>query len=355
MNKFCHFTHSFTCFQSFVISDEEPSTVYKVHNTRPRSSKPVVEVIDLSNVDDYDAIHIKNVKPRRSESIQRINQNNTISSIFRTAATATPQTMKYKFFKSKNGEFKTPNSGRIVKHKPNLKLKRPVMSEAKRASITECFRLDEKKSYETLIKLSGSNFTPKQTTVKSDRLDLSSIKKVLERMNNNKSFSEDLKINGTDGKHEYDPVTVASISLSDSEPEVITSADDASTTSSIRVAPVNSLKEIMRDKPIANKDWVNEILDKYKRKHTKLIQEIEENQLQNDIITNLNIDQWRSKIERTAKSSLTIPIDHIEDLIEDEGFPDLTEEQEQIIDNALQKRANPNQVLVQKFNLSITR
>ncbi|XP_011553362.3 sentrin-specific protease 1 [Plutella xylostella] len=230
-----------------------------------------------------------------------------------------------------------------------------------RSAISEVFNLDEKRSYQELIRKAASSLKQAtaskpfeiinlaeesasfRSTQRSQKKALDDIKFVERGVNAEKA---------SESTREYDPVTVASINSSDSEVEVVPS--ESSTSSSIRIDPVNSLRDSYKDKAITSEDWLAKLESKYKKKRQDTQEKLKDARRDNDIISKVNYEQKLAHLEYKLKYELSIPESLIEEAQPAVELPELTPEQEKLVNRALGP-GPPGQLLVEKFNLRIHR
>ncbi|GBP87024.1 hypothetical protein EVAR_63986_1 [Eumeta japonica] len=230
-----------------------------------------------------------------------------------------------------------------------------------RSALHEIFNLEEKQNYRDLIKrATNTSYRPLTTTKTSEILSLvddfasfrSTQKAQRNALNNLKLVEKGItKSKELETTNEYDPITVASISSSDSDVEVI--ASGSSTTSSVKINPVNSFKDSLCDKPIVANDWLLKLDSKYKKRHQENQQKLSDAKREAEIISKVNYEQKIAQIEHKLKYELSIPECLIEETTTVE-LPELTADQEKLVNRALGP-GPPGQLLVEKFNLRIHR
>lgn len=190
------------------------------------------------------------------------------------------------------------------------------------------FRLDEKQLFRelihhTLTNRSQSNYakrlqddhrreTEKESS-KNDVIDLT-VNLYPKKLSNGTSES----VNSTRNKKLID--NSCNANLEQSDPELITSADESSTTSSVQLKPKNSLEIFMRHNQILRSNWLDNLNKRYGE-------------------ISLHKEQEVTKIQEEK---------------EEPELPCLTDEQEIKINRAL-KPNPPDETLVEKFNSSIRR
>ncbi|CAG9566448.1 unnamed protein product [Danaus chrysippus] len=182
-----------------------------------------------------------------------------------------------------------------------------------------------------------------RSTLRSQKSALNELKLVEQGLNS---------IKDNESTKEYDPITVASINSSDSEVEIITS--DASTSSSVRIDPINTLKDSYRDRAITSTDWLSKLDSKYRKKRQETQEKLKDARRESDIISKVNYEQKLAHLEHKLKYELSIPESLIEEVQPTVELPALTPEQEKLVNRALGP-GPPGQLLVEKFNLRIHR
>lgn len=229
-----------------------------------------------------------------------------------------------------------------------------------RSTLSEVFNLDEKRNYQELIRRcigSGNHVSvtkPIETinladdsrsfrmTQRAQKQSLNEIRLVEQGLNADKE-SERTK--------EYDPITVASINSSDSEIELVPSE---SSSSSVRIDPVNTLKDSYRDRAVTSDDWLTKLDSKYRKKRLETQEKLRDARRESDIISKVNYEQKIAHLEHKLKHELSIPESLIEEPQPIVALPKLTPEQEKLINRAIGP-GPPGQLLVEKFNLRIHR
>ncbi|XP_018324219.1 ubiquitin-like-specific protease ESD4 [Agrilus planipennis] len=141
---------------------------------------------------------------------------------------------------------------------------------------------------------------------------------------------------------------------SDSEVEILPSPP--SPKPDFKVGPVNSLKAVIDTSEHSHKEWVDKLIKERYDQLAKKEKEIQKQRAQVEKFSQINHEIRIKLLEEDVKRSLQIkdivlPVE----VSEEASLPQLTEEQEKIVANALNPRGNPNEVLAQKFSLSITR
>lgn len=242
------------------------------------------------------------------------------------------------------------------------------MTSQARAAISEAFDLEEKRNYRDLIKRMTLQTPFNGLTSRSDRIqDLLATKSLLKSTQQTQKRSmqlidltedtmrkNDKSLSNGDKQNEYDPITVACINSSDSEVELVGSTDEASTSSSVQINPINSFKISLQDKAVAQKDWLGDINKKYKQKRDDKKEKLKDASFKSNLISRMNHEQYMTTLEQKLKLDLKLPASVIEELSDEEPLPELTEQQNRLIKTALHPNP-PNQVLIEKFNLRITR
>ncbi|CAH0748694.1 unnamed protein product [Diatraea saccharalis] len=230
-----------------------------------------------------------------------------------------------------------------------------------RTTLNEVFNLDEKRNYKELIRRVANSMKPINHGKPIDIINLAedaasfrmtqrSQKKAL---NDIKLVEKGLAIDKeNESTKEYDPITVASINSSDSEVEIVPS--ESSMTSSVKIDPVNSLRDSYRDKAVTAGDWLAKLDTKYKKKKQDTQEKLRDARRESDIISKVNSEQKIAHLEHKLKYELSIPESLFEEPQPTVELPPLTPEQEKLVNRALGP-GPPGQLLVEKFNLRIHR
>ncbi|XP_047544834.1 sentrin-specific protease-like isoform X1 [Vanessa atalanta] len=230
-----------------------------------------------------------------------------------------------------------------------------------RSTLSEVFNLDEKRNYQELIRKFSDTTTPVSIRKPRDIIEIAEDAASLREtqrlqkssLNEIKLMERSMSMNkGKDMGNEYDPITVASINSSDSEIEIIPS--DSSTTSSVKIDPINTLRESLRDSAVTSRDWLTKLDSKYKKKKQETQAKLKDAHRESDIISKVNYEQKLAQLEHKLKYELSIPESLIEEVPPTVELPPLTPEQEKLIKRALGP-GPPGQLLVEKFNLRIHR
>ncbi|XP_045760698.1 sentrin-specific protease 1-like isoform X2 [Maniola jurtina] len=230
-----------------------------------------------------------------------------------------------------------------------------------RSTLSEVFNLDEKRRYQELIKKVGDSMKPSskgkplniynladnsasfRLTQRAQRNALNEIKLVEKGLSAEKLH---------EASKEYDPITIASINSSDSEVEIIPS--ETSTSSSVKIARSNSLKDSLRNEALTSNDWVSKLDSKYKEKHSDVTGKIVDAKREFDIISKVNYEQNLAHLEHKLKHELSLPESLIAVPQPTVELPPLTLEQEKLVKKAIGP-GPAGQLLVEKFNLRIHR
>lgn len=228
-----------------------------------------------------------------------------------------------------------------------------------RTTLSEVFNLDEKRNYQELIRRVADSMKPSTKPTEhinlvddaaSFRLTRRSQKSALNEI---KFVEKGLRAEKeNDASKEYDPITVASINSSDSEVEIVPS--ESSTTSSMKIDPVNTLKDSYRDKAVTSTNWLSKLDTKYRKKLQETQELLKDARRESDIISKVNSEQKIAHLEHKLKYELSIPESVYEEPQPTVELPPLTPEQERIVSKALGP-GPPGQLLVEKFNLRIHR
>lgn len=229
-----------------------------------------------------------------------------------------------------------------------------------RSTLSEVFNLDEKRNYQELIRRVASTTTPVSFNKPAEVINLAedaasfrmTQRSQRNALNELKFLEKGLAAEReSEATKEYDPITVASINSSDSEVEVVPSESSAS---SVRIDPVNSLKDSYKDKAVTADNWLTKLDSKYKKKKKEVQEKLVEARRESDIISKVNYEQKLAHLEHKLKYELSIPESLIEEPQPTVELPKLTPEQEKLVNRALGPGPS-GQLLVTKFNLSIHR
>ncbi|CAH2067682.1 unnamed protein product, partial [Iphiclides podalirius] len=230
-----------------------------------------------------------------------------------------------------------------------------------RMTLSDVFNLDEKKSYQELIKRVSGQTQPASFSKPINIINLAEDAasfRMTQRTQKNALNEIKLVEKGLSAEKEsettteYDPITVASINSSDSEVELVPS--ECSTSSSIRIDPINTLRDSFKDKAVIADDWLAKLNSKYKKKRQDTNEKLKDARLESDIISKVNYEQKLAHLEHKLKYELSIPESLIEEAQPTVELPKLTLEQEKLVNRALGP-GPPGQLLVEKFNLRIHR
>lgn len=243
----------------------------------------------------------------------------------------------------------------------NLSLRnRNLGYNGSRSTLSEVFNLDEKKNYQELIRKVAESMNRgrygKTVDIVNLAEDAASFRSTQRAQ---KQALDEIKLTEKGiraGKEceigtEYDPITVASLTSSDSEIEIIASETSSS---SFKIGPVNTLRDSYRDKPITGNDWLLKLDNKYRKKKLEAQAKLKDAKLESDIISKVNSEQKIAQLEHKLKYELSIPESLFEEPQPVVELPPLTPEQEKLVSRALGPGPS-SQVLVEKFNLRITR
>lgn len=230
-----------------------------------------------------------------------------------------------------------------------------------RMTLSEVFNLDEKKNYQELIRRVTASTQPVSFSKPIDIINLAEdaasfrmTQRTQRKALNEIKLVEQGLAAGKENEitTEYDPITVASINSSDSEVEVVSS--ECSTSSSVRIDPINTLRDSFKDKAVISKDWLAKLNTKYKKKTQDTNEKLKDVRRVSDIISKVNCEQKLAHLEHTLKYELSFPESLIEEAPVTVELPKLTLEQEKLVTKALGP-GPPGQLLVEKFNLRIHR
>ncbi|KAJ2953957.1 hypothetical protein O0L34_g1594 [Tuta absoluta] len=230
-----------------------------------------------------------------------------------------------------------------------------------RSAISEVFNLDEKRNYQELIRRVAGTTKPVSLSRPTEIINLAEDSASFRNtQRSQKSALNEIKLlekgllaeKENESSKEYDPITVASINSSDSEVEVVPS--ESSHSSSVKIDPINTLKDSLKDKPVTSNDWLQKLDSKYRKKRYETQEKVKDVRRESDIISKVNYEQKLKHLEHKLKYELSIPESLIEEPQPTVELPKLTPEQEKLVSRAIGP-GPANQLLVEKFNLRIHR
>ncbi|XP_077295563.1 uncharacterized protein LOC143917836 [Arctopsyche grandis] len=324
----------------YYVDDDEDDDVECLGVVHPQNNKIIKDddVIELHDAENYDLVLVKRAKSPNTTildtSKKKFDSPQSSNPKYYIDLTKQPN----KFFKSKDSRlsglsshsikdrtFKSPSS--IIKPRATLfnSFRTSCSNRTKnfRTAIAKSFRLDEKKDFQELISRTKLSTLPRSSFAKQFQRNF--IKQNNE-LDNAKTSTIDLianlytdkLANGNVNKSNLKENTTSNINANQeqSDTEVVTSADESSTTSSVQLKRQNSLEVRLRHRKVVSPIWLDNLTKKYNE-----------------------ISLHREK-----------EVTKIEEVILDE-LPALTDEHESKIDSAL--RSHPNQALVEKFNQTI--
>ncbi|OWR40766.1 putative sentrin/sumo-specific protease [Danaus plexippus plexippus] len=371
-----------------VIDDEDDQQEVTWVEAKPETKKPSKVYINIDDEDedyenqDDDVIFVKAVsspppiRPYKFFVSKNNNESNSkddeyvkfikVGSKLNDRSSLSPRA--YTKFKAPAGITKvykkapTPVPRWMQAHKTNLQQSRSKLTNGNgKSAMAEVFNLDEKRNYQELIRRVTGNIKPSSIGKPLDIKNLadesaafrSTLRSQKSALNELKLVEQGLSsIKDNESTQEYDPITVASINSSDSEVEIITS--DASTSSSVKIDPINTLKDSYRDRAITSTDWLSKLDSKYRKKRQETQEKLKDARRESDIISKVNYEQKLAHLEHKLKYELSIPESLIEEVQPTVELPPLTPEQEKLVNRALGP-GPPGQLLVEKFNLRIHR
>ncbi|XP_013136078.1 PREDICTED: sentrin-specific protease 1-like isoform X2 [Papilio polytes] len=358
--------------------DDENPKVSLVEN-KPENKKTVYINLEEDEIDkEDDVILVREVSPQPAKQYKYVLANSEepesrsnkqyyrLTKLKEKEEKTSPKSHNLKTYGGINKSYKkvTPLPNWMQKQNLNLSPKRSRFTNLNgngRTMLSEVFNLHEKRNYQELIKRVASGTAPFTFNKPVDIINLAeetasfrnTLKSQKRSLNELISLEKDLNVNKeSQDSQEYDPITVASLNLTDSDVEVVPS--ECSTSSSTRIAPVNSLRDSLHGKDIAAKDWLPKLNDKYKKRKEYTNQKLENARRESDIISKVNHEQSIALIANKFKYELSLPDSLIEEVPATPEFPKLSPEEEQLVKKAL--GPGPlDQVLVQKFRMSIRR
>lgn len=160
-----------------------------------------------------------------------------------------------------------------------------------RSTLSEVFNLDEKRSYQELIRRVASSTKPVRLGRPEDIINLAedaasfrmTQKSQRRALNDLKLVERGLAAEKeNEATKEYDPLTVASINSSDSEVEIVPSE---SSSSSVRIDPINSLRDSYKDNAVTAGDWLSKLDTKYRKKKHDTQEKLRDARRESDIIS----------------------------------------------------------------------
>lgn len=320
--------------------------------------------VELSDEEDFsDDPPCSYCKPKHSESKRSFPSDSQRTARQMTGRFKAPLSLsKAMKLNSYTPFWKSQKTGRNSLGKTtNKRISSLSLPNTTKAIIQKCFRLDDKKRYEELIRLSNSSFS-KGRFLNKTLADMSESQKRIIDLTTNLSKAPGLESNDQDGEHKLQNGTMekesaddpsATVVLSDSDPEQVVSADDASTSSSVRIERVNSLRQSLQQRPHINVNWMEDLNRKYQNIQLTKKEEEKDCIIVSTTQSKCNREFWLKKKQQDINSSILDLTDDAEEP-EEIPLPELTDEQQMIINNALRPHP-PNQVLIEKFNLSIHR
>lgn len=241
-------------------------------------------------------------------------------------------------------------------------------------------RLDDKKEFQNLLEshLSSDNsfndssqyFTPNS---RLSKYDFSSRGKKIVDLATKKSRNNSLVAPLIDLTHEEQNGSSSSgkLSVRDKIKKVLSSFDDEpveiqdsesdveilprppSPEKDFKIEPVNSFKKIVDTSYVSNQKWLADLVERHRNlieERTKDIKCLEESSKKlNEINRDIRIGNLTRQVDRCLQiKEAVLPIE-----IEEPELPSLTQEQYALVERAF--KGPPNEVLVRKFNLNITR
>ncbi|XP_045512795.1 sentrin-specific protease 1-like isoform X1 [Pieris brassicae] len=327
--------------------DNDRDVVFVKKVSSPASSKPFKLVIDDNDTTDF-------AEPTKYRQYRKIVDRGT---------NVSPRS--YSILRNNGGIQKsykkapTPSLPNWLSAKSTMNARTRNNLNGTKSTLLKLFNIEEKNNFRELIKkVCNANQTP-QTQKPIDIINLAeesasfrlTRKSQRSSLNEIKRFEKDLKGKDSESTTEYDPITVASITSSDSEIEVIPSDSSVSST---RIEPLNTLRDSFRDRDVVSSDWLRKLDTKYKNKKKETQVKLNDARRESDIISKVNHEQCLAHLRNKLKYELCIP----ESLIEEDQpaveLPPLTAEQEKLVSRALGPGPQ-GQVLIEKFNLRITR
>lgn len=265
-----------------------------------------------------------------------------------------------------------------VRDKLKLKMNRPTMHST---VLDQSFRLDEKMKYRQLLAEAAPNCssalresfskysTPigKIFTHNAAKRSKQMVEFALHKNEPNKII--DLTSIGTNGTHRRslstkdtikkvldDFPTSDHITIKDSDSDIEILPRPPSPKPDIKIEPVNSIKKIIDTSEKTHSEWLHQMVERHKARTAKVGEDIQNQIAQRKRIAEVNSEINHQRLEDQMVRCLKIKEIVLPERLEEDAFPELSEDDEYRIDHALKtKRTNSTDVLVQKFNLNITR
>ncbi|XP_050670354.1 sentrin-specific protease 1-like isoform X1 [Leptidea sinapis] len=226
------------------------------------------------------------------------------------------------------------------------------------STLLRLFNIEEKNNFRELIKKVAETNKSFQAYRPIDIINLAdesasyrlTRKTQKSSLNEIKQLQKDIKV-ANDNDSEYDPITVTSIN-SESDVDIIPS--ESSTVSSVRIDPINTLKDSYNDKSVTSSDWLQKLETKYRKKKQENQEKLKDASNESNIISKVNFECNLAQLRHKLKFDLCIPESFIEEEPAKVELPPLTAEQEKIVSKALGP-GPAGQVVIEKFSLRITR
>uniref|UniRef100_A0A1Y1KKI8 Ubiquitin-like protease family profile domain-containing protein n=1 Tax=Photinus pyralis TaxID=7054 RepID=A0A1Y1KKI8_PHOPY len=274
--------------------------------------------------------------------------------------------------------FTSPILSSIRGIKSKIKMSRPAIRSS---VLNQSFRLDEKMKYKQLLAENAPNYTSdlresfskystpvgkifmhNQTKRNRQLVDLALNKnepsKIIDltAIGTNGTVRRSLSTKDTIKKVLDDFSTNEPITIKDSDSDIEILPRPPSPKPDIKVEPVNSIQKIIDTSEETHTDWLQRLVQRHKADVARLQQRVQNQITQTNKIAEVTSEINQQRLEDQMLRCLKIKEIVLPERFVEEAFPELSEEDECRIDHALKtKRTSPTEVLVQKFNLNITR
>ncbi|KAF5274709.1 hypothetical protein FQA39_LY07101 [Lamprigera yunnana] len=271
-------------------------------------------------------------------------------------------------------DFTSPILSSIRDMKTRFNFSRPPVRST---TLDQSFRLDEKMKYKQLLAQAAPNYCALRNSFSKYSSPLGKIfndtsgrrGRKLTEMSLNKdkpSAFIDLTVNGINElprkpfstkdaiKKVLDKFTPEPIIIKDSDSDVEILPQPPSPKPDIKIERVNSLKKIIDTSEETHAEWLDKIIEKHRNNVAKFDRDI-----RNQIAQTEKLGEVTSEIQAQRLEDQMVKCLKIKDIILpvrfDFSFPELSDEDEYIIDRALNGKRPSTELLVQKFNLKLTR
>ncbi|XP_060518613.1 uncharacterized protein LOC132697273 [Cylas formicarius] len=225
--------------------------------------------------------------------------------------------------------------------------------------LDESYRIDDKMQYKKLLAAASSNsvdsiyYTPVGKLFEYDMASKdrkgSGKSPLFDSRTKSKETTKDCIIKVLDNH------SSEHISIKDSDSDDVIFVSPPSPKPDIIVDPVNSFKKIVDSSMFSKRDWLDGVIERHKHNVKEREREIntlrESSHKHRQINKDINQELLKNQIERCLHiKDIVLPVVERE---EETVFPELNEEQMCLVTKAF--KGDPNEVLIHKFNLTITR